>query len=150
MNLNDAWLILEYCLKSAWILLRCKKNDLYHSLYQLLVQVLEWCWNSFKIKKIILFWGWGYLLFMLHYISHWSRCWNDAVIGNSFEIKKNNFILRMDISFIHYLSHWSRCCNDAVIVLKKKIILRMDSSIIGQYQSLIQVILVRNKFVTMK
>ena len=61
-------------------------------------------------------------------------------------------ILRMDISFIHYLSHWSRCCNDAVCnsFEIKKIILRMDSSIIGQYQSLIQVILVRNKFVTMK
>ena len=127
-------------------------SNIHASLYQSLVKVLKWCCNSFEIKKIISFWGWRYLLFMLHYISHWSRCWNDAVIGNSFEIKKNNFILRMDISFIHYLSHWSRCCNDAVCnsFEIKKIILRMDSSIIGQYQSLIQVILVRNKFVTMK
>ena len=37
---------------------------------------------------------------------------------NSFEIKKNNLILRKDISIIHYISHWSRCWNDAVIVSK--------------------------------
>ena len=44
---------------------------IYHSLYQSLVKVLEWCCNSF-------------------------------------EIKKNNFILRMDLTIIHFITPLGR------------------------------------------
>ena len=42
---------------------------------------------------------------------NWEFCCEllESECCNSFEIKKNNFILMMEISIIHHISHWSRC-----------------------------------------